>query len=206
MEFLRLVHDYAAGNDTADRNALEASFTRARGNVLFYRGRNGDLHDLRRRLHLLHREELERADASAGPQGSDLQYHLPAFSSSLTIHLSVRALHRGKIAAFNLFWFLTLILGAIFLIGTGREWHRLIYGEGLTISTNLFGTTYYSLVGLHAFHVSAGLLGLGIVMVLSIAARVKQQDADRVEVFSLYWHFVDAVWIVVFTVVYIVGR
>jgi cytochrome c oxidase subunit 3 len=127
-------------------------------------------------------------------------------SSSLTIHLAVRALQRGKIAAFNLFWFLTLTLGATFLIGTGREWHRLIYSEGLTISTNLFGTTYYSLVGLHAFHVSAGLLGLGIVMVLSIAARVKQQDADRVEVFSLYWHFVDAVWIVVFTVVYIVGR
>ncbi len=127
-------------------------------------------------------------------------------SSSLTIHLAVRALQRGKIAAFNLFWFLTLTLGATFLIGTGREWHRLIYGEGLTISTNLFGTTYYSLVGLHAFHVSAGLLGLGIVMVLSLAARVKQQDADRVEIFSLYWHFVDAVWVVVFTVVYIVGR
>ncbi len=127
-------------------------------------------------------------------------------SSSLTIHLAVRALQRGRIAAFNLFWFLTLILGAIFLIGTGREWHRLIYGEGLTISTNLFGTTYYSLVGLHAFHVSAGLLGLSIVMVLSLAARVQQQHADRVDVFSLYWHFVDAVWLVVFTVVYVVGR
>lgn len=127
-------------------------------------------------------------------------------SSSLTIHLAVRALQRGKIAAFNLFWFLTLILGAIFLIGTGREWHRLIYGVGLTISTNLFGTTYYSLVGLHAFHVSAGLLGLAIVMVLSLTARVKQQQADRVDVFSLYWHFVDAVWLVVFTVVYVVGR
>lgn len=127
-------------------------------------------------------------------------------SSSLTIHLAVRALRRGKIAAFNLFWFLTLILGAIFLIGTGREWHRLIYGVGLTISTNLFGTTYYSLVGLHAFHVSAGLLGLGLVMALSLAARVKQQHADRVDVFSLYWHFVDAVWLVVFTVVYVVGR
>jgi cytochrome c oxidase subunit 3/cytochrome o ubiquinol oxidase subunit 3 len=127
-------------------------------------------------------------------------------SSSLTIHLAVRALQRGKIVAFNLFWGLTLVLGAIFLIGTGREWHRLIYGEGLTISTNLFGTTYYSLVGLHAFHVSAGLLGLGLVMAFSLAARVKQQHADRVDVFSLYWHFVDAVWLVVFTVVYVIGR
>src|SRR5260370_7849053 len=103
-------------------------------------------------------------------------------SSSLTIHLSVRALHRGKIAAFNLFWFLTLILGAIFLIGTGREWHRLIYGEGLTISTNLFGTTYYSLVGLHAFHVSAGLLGLGIQLVLSVPPTVNQQSPPPLQI------------------------
>lgn len=127
-------------------------------------------------------------------------------SSSLTIDLAVRALHRGKIAAFNLFWFLTLALGAIFLIGTGREWHHLIYGAGLTISTNLFGTTYYSLVGLHAFHVSAGLVGLSVVLVLALAAKVKQEHADRVGVFSLYWHFVDSVWVVVFTVVYLIGR
>ena len=127
-------------------------------------------------------------------------------SSSLTIHLAVRALKRGRIAAFKLLWFLTLALGAIFLIGTGREWYRLIYKEGLTISTNLFGTTYYSLVGLHAFHVSVGLLGLLTVMVLSLAARVNQQHAERLDVFSLYWHFVDAVWVAVFTVVYIVGR
>jgi cytochrome c oxidase subunit 3/cytochrome o ubiquinol oxidase subunit 3 len=127
-------------------------------------------------------------------------------SSSLTIHLAVRALHRGKIAAFNVSWFLTLLLGAIFLIGTGREWHRLIHRVGLTITTNLFGTTYYSLVGLHAFHVSAGLLGLGLVMILSLASRVTPQNADRVDVFSLYWHFVDAVWLAVFTVVYVVGR
>lgn len=127
-------------------------------------------------------------------------------SSSLTIHVAVRALQRGKIAVFNLSWFLTLILGAIFLIGTGREWYRLIHRVGLTITTNLFGTTYYSLVGLHAFHVSAGLLGLGLVMILSLASRVTAQNADRVDVFSLYWHFVDAVWLAVFTVVYVVGR
>jgi cytochrome c oxidase subunit III len=127
-------------------------------------------------------------------------------SSSLTIHFAVRALERGRIAAFRLFWFLTLTLGAIFLVGTGREWHRLIYREGFTISTNLFGTTYYSLVGLHAFHVSVGVLGLLTVMVFALAARVNQEHAERLHVFSLYWHFVDTVWIAVFTVVYIVGR
>src|SRR5215472_216077 len=95
-------------------------------------------------------------------------------SSSLTIHLAVRALRVGKIAAFNLFWFLTLALGATFLVGTGREWHRLIYNVGLTISTNLFGTTYYSLVGLHALHVTLGVLGLSLVMALSLTARVRR--------------------------------
>jgi cytochrome c oxidase subunit III len=138
--------------------------------------------------------------------------HIPIFnticllSSSLTIHLALKALSTGKNAAFKSFWFLTLALGAIFLIGTGREWHHLIYDEGLTISTNLFGTTYYSLVGLHAFHVTVGLVGLSTVMALALAGRVKQEHARHVEVLSLYWHFVDAVWVVVFTTVYIVGR
>lgn len=138
--------------------------------------------------------------------------HLPIFnticllSSSLTIHLAVGALRAGKNPTFKFFWFLTFALGAVFLVGTGREWYHLIYDEGLTISTNLFGTTYYSLVGLHAFHVIVGLVGLGVVMVLAVAGRVKQEHTYRVDVLSLYWHFVDVVWVVVFTVVYIVGR
>jgi cytochrome c oxidase subunit 3 len=126
--------------------------------------------------------------------------------SSLTIHFAERALERGEMGSFKIFWFLTFALGAIFLGGTGLEWHRLIYTSGLTISTNLFGTTYYSLVGLHAFHVIVGLLGLGLVMVLALASKLKQEHGARVGVLSLYWHFVDAVWVVVFTVVYIIGR
>jgi cytochrome c oxidase subunit III len=138
--------------------------------------------------------------------------HLPIFnticllSSSLTIHLGMSALRVGKNVAFKLWWFLTFALGTIFLIGTGREWYHLIYEEGLTISTNLFGTTYYSLVGLHAFHVTVGLVALGVVMILALVGRVKQEHAERVDVLSLYWHFVDVVWVVVFTVVYIIGR
>src|SRR4029453_10155934 len=137
--------------------------------------------------------------------------HLPIFnticllSSSLTIHLALSGFRQIKSGAFNLFWFLTLFLGAIFLVGTGREWYHLIYHDGLTISTNLFGTTYYSLVGLHAFHVTAGLVGLGVVMMLALLGRVRQEHAQRVEVLSLYWHFVDVVWVVVLTVVYLVG-
>jgi cytochrome c oxidase subunit 3/cytochrome o ubiquinol oxidase subunit 3 len=127
------------------------------------------------------------------------------FSSSATIHWAVSALARGKVRAFQLWWLLTIVLGAIFLVGTAREWHRLIYEHGLTISTNLFGTTYYSLVGLHATHVTIGLLALSLVMAFTAIGKVKQEHAERAEVLSMYWHFVDAVWVVVFTVVYIVG-
>ena len=127
-------------------------------------------------------------------------------SSSLTIHFAGKLLERGRRGAFLGLLSLTVLLGGLFLFGTGREWYRLIYEHGLTISTNLFGTTYYSLVGLHAFHVTAGLLMLSIVLLFGVAGRVGSEHAGRVDVLSLYWHFVDAVWVVVFTVVYVVAR
>jgi len=127
-------------------------------------------------------------------------------SSSATIHVAVKSLKRGSFRSFGAWWLLTFLLGTIFLVGTGREWHRLIYHDGLTISTNLFGTTYYSLVGLHAFHVTVGLLALAIVQFFFLCGLVHEQHAERIDVLSLYWHFVDAVWVVVFTVVYLIGR
>jgi len=127
-------------------------------------------------------------------------------SSSLTVHFAGKSLEQGKQGAFLILWAFTILLGGLFLYGTGREWHRLIYEHGLTISTNLFGTTYYSLVGLHAFHVSAGLIMLSIVLIFALAGRVGADQFRRVDVLALYWHFVDAVWVVVFTVVYILGR
>src|SRR5229473_3017466 len=133
-------------------------------------------------------------------------YSICLLSSSVTIHLAIRALRDGKVGVFSRWWFATIVLGAIFLYGTATEWHRLIYREELTISTNLFGTTYYSLVGLHGFHVVVGLLGLSIVMALALLGKVRSDHAQRVDVLSLYWHFVDAVWVVVFTVVYVLGR
>jgi cytochrome c oxidase subunit 3/cytochrome o ubiquinol oxidase subunit 3 len=133
-------------------------------------------------------------------------YTICLLSSSLTIHYAGKFLQRGKGTAFLSLWSLTILLGGLFLFGTGQEWHRLIYEHGLTISTNLFGTTYYSLVGLHAFHVTAGIIMLGIVAVLAFAGRIGSEHSRRVEVLSLYWHFVDVVWVVVFTVVYVLGR
>jgi cytochrome c oxidase subunit 3/cytochrome o ubiquinol oxidase subunit 3 len=133
-------------------------------------------------------------------------YTICLLSSSLTIHLAAKFLERSMRNAFLSLWFLTIALGGLFLYGTGREWYRLIYERGLTISTNLFGTTYYSLVGLHAFHVAAGLVMLSIVLLFTIAGRVGNEQSARVEVLSLYWHFVDAVWVVVFAVVYVLTR
>jgi cytochrome c oxidase subunit 3 len=127
-------------------------------------------------------------------------------SSSLTIHFAGRFLEGGKRGAFLALWLLTIVLGGLFMYGTGREWHRLIYERGLTISINLFGTTYYSLVGLHAFHVTAGLVMLCIVLIFGLAGRVGPDQSARVGALSMYWHFVDSVWVVVFTVVYVLGR
>jgi cytochrome c oxidase subunit III len=133
-------------------------------------------------------------------------YTICLLSSSLTVHLAARFLQSGRRGAFLTLWFLTIVLGGLFLFGTAQEWHRLIYEKGLTISTNLFGTTYYSLVGLHASHVTAGLIMLTTVLLFGLAGRVGPEQSARVEVLSLYWHFVDVVWVVVFTVVYILGR
>jgi cytochrome c oxidase subunit III len=133
-------------------------------------------------------------------------YTICLLSSSLTIHLAAKCLRQDSVLLFGTLWLATITLGAAFLYGTGTEWYRLIYKEGFTISTNLFGTTYYSLVGLHAFHVIVGLLTLTIVMVFTMTRSVRSEHAERIDVLSLYWHFVDVVWIVVFTVVYVIGR
>jgi cytochrome c oxidase subunit III len=146
-----------------------------------------------------------------GPQPRDV-LHAPIFlticllSSSLTIHIAARLLRSGRVVSFAIWWFLTFVLGAIFLAGTFREWRHLISDKGLTIQTNLFGTTYYSLVGLHAFHVTVGLLALATVSLFALLGYLRQEHAERVEVLSMYWHFVDVVWVVVFTVVYVIGR
>jgi len=149
--------------------------------------------------------------SNTGPQPQDV-LRAPVFlsicllSTSLTIHWAVKLLRSGKVRSFGLWWLLTIALGTIFLAGTVREWRHLIYDEGLTIQTNLFGTTYYSLVGLHAFHVTVGLVALSTVALFTLLGRVRQEHAERTEVLSMYWHFVDAVWVVVFIVVYVIGR
>ncbi len=127
-------------------------------------------------------------------------------SSSITVHLSSNALRKRSQAGFIGWLAGTVLLGVIFMLGTAHEWHDLIFKKDFTIRTNLFGTTFYSLVGLHATHVIIGLLMLSIVLVLGLFGKVSEDHFHHYHTLSLYWHFVDAVWVVVFTVVYIIGR
>lgn len=126
-------------------------------------------------------------------------------SSSGTIVFAEHALKHNQMGKFKLWWVLTILLGAYFLWATGSEWHKLIYKDHLTISTNLFGTTFYSLVGLHASHVIVGLTFLTMVLVVTLIGFPIQTQLRRVLFLSWYWHFVDVVWVIVFTVVYIIG-
>jgi cytochrome c oxidase subunit III len=151
---------------------------------------------------------IGRSTYGPGPQILDIPIFnsVCLISSSLTIILAEHAIKHGRMRAFASWWALTILLGLEFLAGTAIEWRRLIFEDGLTIRTNLFGTTFYSLVGLHATHVVVGMIGLSLVMLFTLMGRVEQRHAERIQVFALYWHFVDCVWIVVFTVVYLVGR
>jgi cytochrome c oxidase subunit III len=128
------------------------------------------------------------------------------FSSSFTIVMAERAIARGRVRLFGIWLLLTIVLGAIFILGTAREWYELIYRDGVTISSSLFGTSFYSLVGLHAFHVLVGLTGLSIILAFTVLGYVKQEHAERIGVFSMYWHFVDVIWVVVLSVVYFIAR
>lgn len=149
--------------------------------------------------------------SATGPQPADvltvpIWATICLLSSSLTAELAVRKLRSNEKGAFNLWLGLTVLLGAEFLRQTAMEWNKLIYTDHLTIATNVFGTTYYSLVGLHATHVVIGLLLLLLVLVLSLTGANVHKQERRFEILSWYWHFVDVVWIVVFTVVYVMGR
>ena len=149
---------------------------------------------------------------SAGPTPADA-LSLPLvlgtttclLASSVTVHLAGRALRTGNAGAFRLLWAATVALGVLFLAGTAVEWRGLIRDHGLP-ATNLFGTTYYTLVGFHAFHVTLGVLALTAVLAASARGALPGPDPLPVTLVGWYWHFVDAVWVVVFLVVYVFGR
>lgn len=126
-------------------------------------------------------------------------------SSSVTVWLAGRALRRNRRRA-GLAWIaVTVLLGATFLAGQAREYAGLIR-EDVTISRDLFGTTFFTLTGFHGLHVLLGLLLLGTLVVMGLVWKRDEPRESAIESVSLYWHFVDVVWLVIFPVVYLWGR
>ena len=123
-------------------------------------------------------------------------------ASSVTVHMADRAIRFGRPGFVGL-WTATIALGIAFLLGTAHEWNGLINHLHLTISRNLFGSTFYTLVGFHALHVTVGVIIMLLVLVLALRGAMKEKSHVTVELVSWYWHFVDGVWIVVFSVVYL---
>lgn len=151
--------------------------------------------------------------SASGPTPAEtLGLTLPVFgtvfllSSSGTIVLAERALRRGSRAWFALWLLATIAMGAAFLVGTGLEWADLIGTHGLTLGRNLFGTTYFTLIGFHAGHVSMGLITMLVLLGLTGTGSVSPERTMSVELVSWYWHFVDGVWVAIFLIVYVFGR
>lgn len=125
--------------------------------------------------------------------------------SSLGMVLALAAVSRGDSRYARVWLATTAGLGTIFLGFQAFEFTHFVQ-EGLTISTNLFGSTFYVLTGCHGLHVAGGVIWLSTLLVLSLRGKLGPEKALNVEIAGLYWHFVDVVWIVIFTVVYLIQR
>jgi heme/copper-type cytochrome/quinol oxidase subunit 3 len=141
------------------------------------------------------------ADSSLDPAVTGF-VSLFLWSSSFTIWRAGKNLEQGNHSRLGMWLLATIVLGILFLTGQGIEWSHLI-GQGATISRNLFGTTFFTLTGFHGLHVLIGLVMLATLFGLTRAGYFKGTQSAGVTVISLYWHFVDAVWIVIFSVVYL---
>jgi cytochrome c oxidase subunit 3/cytochrome o ubiquinol oxidase subunit 3 len=117
--------------------------------------------------------------------------------------LALSAIQRGDLGRSRVWLLATALLGMAFLGGQVYEFTTFV-GEGLTLKTNVFGTSFYVLTGFHGTHVAVGVLMLLTVFTLSFAGKINQDSSMTVELVGLYWHFVDIVWIVIFTVVYLI--
>jgi len=124
------------------------------------------------------------------------------FSSSLTIYLADLGIRRSN-RKMLMFWLgATIFLGTIFIIGQGVEYSRL-FKQNITISRNVFSSAFFTLTGFHGLHVVTGLIVLAIILFLIVSGRFRHLENQALRSASIYWHFVDAVWVAVFSVVYI---
>jgi cytochrome c oxidase subunit 3/cytochrome o ubiquinol oxidase subunit 3 len=153
---------------------------------------------------------LYRGRSIQGPFPEDV-YDIPYTSvssfvllmSSLTMVLALNAIQRGDHRRLRVWLLATALLGMTFLGGQVFEF-TVFVKEGLTITRNLFGSSFFVLTGFHGAHVTVGVLMLLSLFGMSLAGRLPTEQSERVELIGLYWHFVDIVWIVIFTVVYLI--
>lgn len=153
---------------------------------------------------------LYRGQSVVGPYPEEL-FDIPFTSvssfvllmSSVTMVLALAAIQRGDQRGLRVWLFATALLGITFLSGQAFEFTE-FHNEGLSLSTNLFGTTFFVLTGFHGAHVSVGVLVLLSLLVMALRGRLTQAQSLNVELAGLYWHFVDMVWMVIFTLVYLI--
>lgn len=127
------------------------------------------------------------------------------FSSSFTFWRAEHNFNRGRSGRLKIWLLLTILLGAVFLFGQGKEYWRLIH-EQLTISKNVFGTSFFTLTGFHGLHVFIGLILLSILLLMAFWGDFNQPGSSAVSTVGLYWHFVDVVWLTVFSLVYVLPQ
>ncbi len=123
--------------------------------------------------------------------------------SSLTMVLSLAAIRRNDIRRTRLWLFSTVVFGTIFLGGQIFEFTSFAR-EGFTLTTNQSGSTFFVLTGLHGTHVAIGIVWLGSLLAMSFSGKLVQKDSEKIEIAGLYWHFVDVIWIVIFTIIYLI--
>jgi cytochrome c oxidase subunit 3/cytochrome o ubiquinol oxidase subunit 3 len=153
---------------------------------------------------------LYRGRSVVGPYPKDI-FSIPYTSvsafvllaSSLTMVLALNAIQRGDDNRFRIWILSTAMLGMVFIGGQIFEFTTFFH-QGLTIHTNLFGSTFFTLTGFHGAHVTVGILMLLSLAWMNGQGRISQQNTLPVELVGLYWHFVDIVWIIIFTVVYLI--
>jgi heme/copper-type cytochrome/quinol oxidase subunit 3 len=153
---------------------------------------------------------LYRGRGVSGPTPHDV-YDIPYTSvssfvllmSSLTMVLALAAIQRGEQERLRAWLMATALLGMTFIAGQVYEFTRFVE-EGLTVKTNVFGSSFFVLTGFHGAHVTVGILMLLSLFGMSLDGRLPTERAEVVELIGLYWHFVDIVWIVIFTVVYLI--
>ncbi|MEK7247351.1 MAG: cytochrome c oxidase subunit 3 [Chloroflexota bacterium] len=153
---------------------------------------------------------LYRGRSTVGPYPEDL-VDIPFTSvsafvllmSSVSMVLALAAIQRGNVRGMQIWLATTAILGLVFIAGQAYEFTEFVH-EGLTIETNLYGTTFFVLTGFHGAHVTVGVLILLSLFTYSLRGGIQQKDSLNIELAGLYWHFVDIVWIVIFTLVYLV--